>query len=149
MLMWLTMLVLFACILFFAAASYLALAMVMVPAWAAFITGVGLLVVFALLAGLTYALLTHAATKTSPQEQKQANTQTQPAGERQAANDDSIDVRAGAQWMEKNYDVAIAGTLAAGVALAASPGLRRLAIRTAAPVVTRLAGRALRKYVGR
>jgi len=64
-----------------------------------------------------------------------------------AQHADDTPIARKAQWLENNHDIAIAGALAVGVALAASSGLRRALVRTAGPVLIRSAARAIKKYV--
>lgn len=131
MLMWLAMLTLFAGVLYLAMALYLAIALVLGPAWAALISGLGLCLLFALMAGGIRALVYSAASV--PQE-----TSAEPPSHDHA--DDkapSLDDNPAADWARQHPGWAAAGALTAGVALAASPALRRFTARAAGPAVTR------------
>lgn len=139
LLMWLSMLLLFSGIMFLAAAAYLAMAMVLAPALAALFTGLGLLVVFLLLAAVIFLAL-RAANRPAPRAPAQpaASPAEPPRGG--DAIDHNLRPIIGARatdWTRDNTGIAITGALAAGVLLAASPGLRRFVVRSAGPIVTR------------
>lgn len=140
MLMWLTMLTLFAAILCLAAAGYMAMASVLSPALAALFTGLGLLLLVAVLV-VTIRTAVRSAAATPQPPKPQADD-----GEAQRNVAQTIDQKA--QWLENNHDIAIAGALAVGVALAASSGLRRTLVRAAGPMLVRSAARAMKKYIG-
>lgn len=135
MLMWLTMLVLFAGILFLAAASYMAIALALAPALAALLTGIGLLVTCGLLILVVRMQLYPARTRRSAMNQSaEPSTNTREP----AAGNQPVD------WLRDNSDIALAGALVTGIVLIASPGLRRFAVRTIAPALGARALRALR-----
>lgn len=146
MLMWLTMLTLFAGLLCLAAAMYLALAAVLAPALAALFTGLALLGVCLLLViGIRLAL--RAAAKPAAQPpQPRAGTPTDNAiehGLRPVIGNRATD------WTRDNTDMAIAGALAAGVIVAASPELRHAVARAAGSIVNRRIGRAIQALADR
>lgn len=130
-LMWLTMLVLLAGILFLATAACMAIAIVLPLAVAALVTGVILLIVFGLLALLTRRVIRTPAnqgTGKSAESRTDDNTGHEPAT---GIGQHTVD------WARNNPDIAIAGALATGIALSASSNLRHFAIRTAAPILVR------------
>lgn len=144
LLMWLTTLVLFASLLLLAAAAFLAMVTVLAPALAALFTGLGLLVVFLLLALLVRVQLRPAPAKAAgaaraASEHDAASTETRDL----APSTSPIDQRA-TDWLRHHPDLAIGGALAIGIALTASPGLRRLTVRSLGPA---LGTRAIRTFM--
>lgn len=138
MLMWLTMLTLFAGLLCVAAAIYMALATVVPAALAALIAG---LVLIAVCAALAAAISRAVRGATAPA----AETTTASSGETNADTGVSAVVgRRADEWVHDHSDLALAGALAAGVALAASPRLRHYVARTAGPLVARKVSRTVR-----
>lgn len=142
MLMWLSMLLLFAAVMFLAAAAYMAMASALTPALAALFTGVGLLVLFMALAAVIYlALRQSAGPAETPGGRRTDNAVTQAAGP--DPGDPAAD------RYRNNTDMVVAGALAAGMVIAASPGLRRMVLRSAAPVVARKLIRAAQDFADR
>jgi len=144
MLMWLTMLTLFAAILFLAATVYLALALVLAPALAALLTGVSLLGLSAVLAIVVFVSTHTAKPSRKPTEQSSATSHT----DHDAGHDQDTQHGPGARaehWVGNNPGLAVTGAVAVGVALSASPGLRRTITRTTAPLVAQLSKRALQE----
>lgn len=144
MLMWLTMLTLFAGIVTLAGAVYLAIAAVLAPALAGLLAGVSLLAVFVLLAVAVRLVLRAQAEPpepTTPAEPRVDNVVAQNL--RPVIGDQAVD------WTRSNTDIVIAGALVAGVALAASPKLRRFVVRSTGPIVTRKAIRAAQDLADR
>lgn len=139
MLMWLTMLLLFAAISCLAAAGYMALATVLAPALAALCTGLGLLLLVAVLVVTIRTAIRSAATASEPTKPQTDDGAQQRRGDTPAHST--------VQWVENNQDIVIAAALAAGIALAASSGLRRTLVRAAGPVLVRSAGRIMKKYL--
>lgn len=134
-LMWLTMLIFFAGILVLAAAAYQAMALALPPAIAALLTGVALLVVSALLAGLIRLAIQPASGKRSAQTAGPP-AESRPDETREHTPRPDFNRRA-VDWARENSDVATACAAAAGIALIASPGLRKFALRTAGPILAR------------
>lgn len=131
MLMWLTMLTFFAGILFLAAAVYMAWALILPPAIAALLAGIALLIVCALLALPIYVATQRSAGTTGGQTaEPRADNTTEPRSEPVVSDP-------AAEWASRNTGIVTACALAAGIAFAASPGLRRFALRTAGPIITR------------
>lgn len=139
MLMWLTMLILFAAIACLAAAGYMALATVLAPALAALFTGLGLLLLVAVLVITIRTAIRSAATASEPTKPRTDDDTQRHRGDTSAHST--------VQWVENNHDIAIAAALAAGIALAASSGLRRTLVRAAGPVLVRSVGRIMKKYL--
>src|SRR5699024_2910657 len=85
------------------------------------------------------------ATRPAP---SQDAAQPAESREHQAAesNANPVNARSVADWSRNNADVATAGALAVGIALAASPGLRHFVVRAAGPVVIRKCSRLLREF---
>lgn len=131
MLMWLTMLTLFAAILVLAAAAYTAMTIGLPPAIAALLTGVALLTVCAVL-----ALLISLATSQSSGNTAVVASEEKSDEAEQAPAEPDFQSRA-LTWARDNPDITTACLLASGIALAASPSLRRFAFRTAKPIVVR------------
>lgn len=140
-LMWLTMLTLFAAILFLAAAAYMALTTVLAPALAGLFSGLALLAVFLMLA-IALGLMLR-----TPREPAQppAEANDQP---RQHQRKPVLGERAG-ELARNHTDIVVAGALVAGVAVAASPGLRRFVVRAAGPLITRRLIRAVDDFTDR
>lgn len=139
-LMWLTMLTCLAGVLFLATAIYLTIAAVAAPALAALVAGLALLVLFVL-----QVALIRWATRPAPDRGA-----AQPAESRTDRTAESspgpVNTKGLADWSRNNADVATAGALVVGIALAASPGLRHFVVRAAGPVVIRKCSRLLRDF---
>lgn len=148
MLMWLTMLTLFAAILFLAGAVYMALAAVLTPALASLLTGVSLLVLCALLI-IVIRIATRAPARQS--QQKPAESHTAPSATHTAVNNGEAHSAGDRtqRWVQNNPGIAIAGATAMGIALTASPRLRHFILRTTAPAVSQFAKRAAEGFTQR
>lgn len=137
MLMWLTMLILFAALLSLAAAAYMAIAAVLAPAIAALLTGIGLLAVFALL-GIVIVRVTR------PPTGKSSGSSVESSTDNTAEQDNSALIgNSTTDWARDHSGTVLVGALVSGVVLAASPGLRRFAVRTAGPLIVRKLARGL------
>lgn len=139
-LIWLTMLTLFAGLLALAAAAYLALAAVLPPAIAALLAGAALLLTGLILALVTWRLTRQPHSQTAATS-SDATTQAADA----SASPQQHATRSVVGHARNNPDIAIAAGLAAGVALTVSPALRGFVVRTAGPVAARFVGRAVRR----
>lgn len=143
MLMWLTMLTLFAGLLCIAAAIYLALAVVVPAALAALIAGLVLLGICAALAIAISRAMRRATAVPA------AATGTAGSGDTTDHSTDNISAAVGqraGEWTREHSDIALAGAFAAGIALAVSPRLRAYAARTAGPLLARKLSHLVRDF---
>lgn len=138
-LLWLAMLTGLAAILCFAAAGWLALAPRVGASLASLWVGLALVAVAALL-GLCAYKVTHRpepVAASAPPPTAEARLET---GLRPLIGDQAV------RWTREHTTLVAAGALAAGVLLAASPGVRRLVIGAAGPLLTRQATRLYRDF---
>lgn len=133
-LVWLAMLTGLAALLCFAAAGWLALAPRMGAPLAALCVGLGLLAVAALLGLMVYKTTHQPKPKPEPAAPPPAEARLED-GLRPLIGDSAI------RWTRQHTAVVAFGALAAGVVLAASPGIRRMVIGAAGPTLTRKAMR--------
>lgn len=124
-LIWLAMFTGLAALLCAAAAAWLAMAPRVGASLAALYTAIGLLVVAVLLG---WAVKKATEEKTDPEQEEAPEKQLEPL----------IGARA-AEWTRRNPGLVMAGAVAAGMVIAASPGARRFLGRAAGPVLTRKA----------
>ena len=129
-LIWLTMLTLFAGLMACAASAYLAMAPVVTPALAALYTGLGLLVVFVLWLLVIQRIL-RTAPKPTVDTSESRDSGTLEHNLRPVLGDRATD------WTRDNAGLAVVGALALGTVIAASPSTRRFVVRAAGPIFTR------------
>lgn len=141
MALWLIMLLLLAGLLCCAGAIYLALAAVWPQALAALVAGVVLLGVCTTLA-LAAWLAVRRRPEPQPAAQESDNSQPVEGSVRAVVGDQAIN------WARDNTGLAIAGAVAAGAVLGASPGLRRSIMRISRPVAQRAFEQAVKQKSG-
>lgn len=129
-LVWLAMLTGFAALLCLATAAWFAMAPLLGASLASLFTGLGLLIMAALL------MVVVQRTANPPESGGQENRQLPRQDQR---IEDPLRPLVGdraAQWTREHTGTVVVGALAAGILLAASPGARRLVTRAAGPVLT-------------
>ncbi len=131
---WLIMLISLSALLSLTAAAWIALTPPLGAALAALISGAGLLVVAAALGyGLVRANRTGPAQDDTPPPAPSPTESVLESGLRPLVGDQTL------AWARRNSGLLMIGAFAAGVAIAASPTLRRALTQVAGPVVTRKA----------
>lgn len=141
-LVWLAMLTGLAAIVCFAGAAWFAMLPKLGAPLASLLTGLGLLLVMALL-----LVVVHKTTQPS----QPSTTEQPPANSREAYLEDNLGPLIGeraTQWTREHTGAVMVGALAAGVLLAASPGARRLLSQAAGPLVTRKAMETYKDFSG-
>ncbi|GGJ81731.1 hypothetical protein GCM10007426_08440 [Alloalcanivorax dieselolei] len=131
---WLIMLISLAALLSLTAAAWIALTPPLGAALAALISGAGLLVVAAALGyGLVRANRPDPARDEAPPPAPSPTESVLESGLRPLVGDQTL------EWARRNSGLLMIGAFTAGVAIAASPTLRRALTQVAGPVVTRKA----------